>query len=351
MTLAKSSLCSLGLLGLFAAMPAMGAGSEENSASFSYKPEAKWNYIVPGESWVKVDGEISIPHGDEGGFRARVYGPESAEKLDIDTNGDGRCNQTCKGIKGTARLRGKDSDGNSFSYSIRLAHAGKNWMYATGGVMKGKVDGNNVTLIDANCNGRWNDYGVDCYIDGRGTAATPITEALSLGGKLYTLELNQNGQAATWALFEEETGTLNMTKEYEGQGKLNSALVESTDGRYQFNLADCKKGLTVPAGTYILKSASVKKRSLSAKISKGDMKPFEVPVSGAYALEWGGPVTAIYDWTEDQGKITVSPKALRFIGRAGEEYTGFSPSDVGPKILVTDLRSKKKLASGRFKLC
>jgi hypothetical protein len=53
----------------------------------------------------------------------------------------------------------------------------------------------------------------------------------------------------------------------------------------------------------------------------------------------------------DNGTITVSPNALRFIGKAGEEYKGFAPSDVGPKILVTDLRSKKQIASGRFKLC
>jgi len=351
MTLARTSLYSLGLMGLFAATPAMGAGSEENSASFSYKHVSKWEYIVPGESWVKIDGEISIPHADEGGFFARVHGSKGAEKVEIDTNGDGRPDQTCKGIRDTARLKGKDADGNSFTYSIRLAHSGSDWMYASGGVMKGKVDGHNVTLIDANCNGRWNDLSVDCYVDGRGDAATPISEALSLGGKLYTLELDQNGQAATWDVFEDETGTLDMIKEYDGKGKITSALVTSTDGRFQFNLADCKKGLTIPAGDYVLKSASVKKRSLSAKIFKGDMKPFEVPVDGAFALEWGGPVTAVYDWSKDNGTITVSPKALKFIGKAGEEYKGFSPSDVGPKILVTDLRTKKKLASGRFKLC
>lgn len=351
MTLARTSLHTFGLLGFFAVLPAMGAGSEENSASFSYKPVPKWNYVVPGESWVKVDGEISIAHGDEGGFKARVYGPKTAEKLDIDTNGDGRWDVTCKGLKGSARLRGKDEEGNSFTYSLRLVHSGENWMYATGGVMKGKIDGKSVTLIDANCNGRWNDYGVDCYVDGKGDAATPLTEALSLGGALYGIELDERGRSATWTTFDGETGTLNLTKEYEGKGKLTSALVESTDGRFQFNLADCKKGLVVPAGKYVLKSATVKKRSLSAKIGKGQMEPFEVPSSGAYALEWGGPVTAVYDWTASNGKITVSPKELKFIGKAGEEYTGFAPSDVGPKILVTDRKSKKKLASGRFKLC
>lgn len=336
---------------LAAVASATAAGSEENSASFDYKPVSKWEYLVPGESWVEITDEISIPNGDKGGFLAKVYGPEGAEKLDIDTNGDGRLNETCKGLKGTAKLKGKDEDGNSFTYAIRLRHSGKKWLYASGGVMKGKVNGNSVSLIDANCNGRWNDYAVDCYVDGKGEAATPITDALSLGGELYTIELETGGQAATWSAFEGETGDLDMTKEYEGNGKLTSALVESTDGRFQFNLADCKKGLKVPAGSYILKGASVKKRSLSAQIVKGDMKPFEVPAAGAFALEWGGPVTAIYDWKINEGTITVSPTALRFIGKAGEEYKGFAPSDVGPKILVTDLRSKKQIASGRFKLC
>ena len=351
MTSAIRSLSSLSLMCLAAVASATAAGSEENSASFDYKPVSKWEYLVPGESWVEITDEISIPNGDKGGFLAKVYGPEGAEKLDIDTNGDGRLNETCKGLKGTAKLKGKDEDGNSFTYAIRLRHSGKKWLYASGGVMKGKVNGNSVSLIDANCNGRWNDYAVDCYVDGKGEAATPITDALSLGGELYTIELETGGQAATWSAFEGETGDLDMTKEYEGKGKLTSALVESTDGRFQFNLADCKKGLKVPAGSYILKGASVKKRSLSAQIVKGDMKPFEVPAAGAFALEWGGPVTAIYDWKINEGTITVSPTALRFIGKAGEEYKGFAPSDVGPKILVTDLRSKKQIASGRFKLC
>ena len=224
-------------------------------------------------------------------------------------------------------------------------------MYATGGVMKGKVDGKSLSLIDANCNGIWNEHGIDCYVDGGGDAATPITDALSLDGALYTLDLNETGQVATWLSFDEEVGKLDLSDKYKGQGKLVSALVESTDGRFQFNLADCKKGLAVPAGSYILKEASLKKKSLTAKVTKGSMKPFEVPASGAFALEWGGPVTAIYDWTENEGKVTVSPKALKFIGKAGEEYSGFQPSDVGPKILVTDRRTKKRLASGRFKMC
>ena len=351
MTSSIRSLSSLSLMCLAAVSSATAAGSEENSVSFDYKPVTKWEYLVPSESWIEITDEISIPNGDEGGFLAKVYGPEGAEKLDIDTNGDGRLDLTCKGLKGDAKLKGKDEEGNSFTYAIRLRHSGKKWMYATGGIMKGKVNGNSVSLIDANCNGSWNDHAVDCYIDGKGEAATPLTDALSLGGELYSIELATSGQTATWAAFEGETGDLDMTKEYEGKGKLTSALVESTDGRFQFNLAECKKGLKVPAGSYVLKNASIKKRSLSAQIVKGDMKPFEVPAAGAFALEWGGPVTAVYDWTLDKGTVTVSPKTLRFIGKAGEEYKGFAPSDVGPKILVTDLRSKKQIASGRFKLC
>jgi len=347
----KSLISGLGLIALFASAPALAEGSGENSASFSYKPVSKWEFIVPGEKWVTIDGEISIPHSGGSGFAAKVYGAEGAEKLDIDTNGDGRFDLTCKGLRATAKLRGKDEDGNSFNYSIRLTHSGSKWMYATGGVMKGKVDGKSLSLVDANCNGIWNEHGIDCYVDGGGDAATPITDALSLNGALYTLDLNETGQVATWLSFDEEVGKLDLSDKYKGQGKLVSALVESTDGRFQFNLADCKKGLTVPAGSYILKEASLKKKSLTAKVTKGSMKPFEVPASGAFALEWGGPVTAIYDWTENEGKVTVSPKALKFIGKAGEEYSGFQPSDVGPKILVTDRRTKKRLASGRFKMC
>jgi hypothetical protein len=347
----KSLLSGLGLIALFASAPALAEGSGENSASFSYKPVSKWEFIVPGEKWVTIDGEISIPHSGGSGFAAKVYGAEGAEKLDIDTNGDGRFDLTCKGLRATAKLRGKDEDGNSFNYSIRLTHSGSKWMYATGGVMKGKVDGKSLSLVDANCNGIWNEHGIDCYVDGGGDAATPITDALSLNGALYTLDLNETGQVATWLSFDEEVGKLDLSDKYKGQGKLVSALVESTDGRFQFNLADCKKGLAVPAGSYILKEASLKKKSLTAKVTKGSMKPFEVPASGAFALEWGGPVTAIYDWTENEGKVTVSPKALKFIGKAGEEYSGFQPSDVGPKILVTDRRTKKRLASGRFKMC
>lgn len=351
MKLAITGLSGLGLLLLSAGASATAGGGNENATSFSYKPVSNWEFVVPGEKWVTIDGEISIPHSGGSGFAAKVYGAEGAEKLDIDTNGDGRLDLTCKGLRATAKLRGKDADGKSFDYSVRLTHSGSKWMYATGGVMKGKVDGKSLSLIDANCNGIWNEHAVDCYVEGAGDAATPISDALSLGGALYALELNESGQVATWTTFDEEAGKLDLNEEYEGNGKLISALVESTDGRFQFNLADRKKGLTVPAGSYVLKEASIKKKSLTAKITKGSMKPFEVPASGEFALEWGGPVTAVYDWTEKEGKITVSPNALKFVGKAGEEYSGFQPSDVGPKILVTDLRTKKRLASGRFKMC
>ena len=348
---AFTSLTGLGLILFSASASAIANEGYETSTSFSYKPVSNWEYVVPGEKWVTIDEEISIPHSGGSGFAAKVYGPEGAEKLDIDTNGDGRLDLTCKGLRGTAKLRAEGDDGKSFDYGVRLRHSGSNWQYATGGVMKGKVDGNSISLIDANCNGIWNEHGLDCYVDGSGEAATPLTDALSLGGDLFSLELDESGQVATWSVFSEESGKLDLSEEYDGKGKLISALVESTDGRFQFNLADRKKGLTVPAGSYVLKEASIKKKSLTAKITKGSMRPFEVPASGAFALEWGGPVTAVYDWTEADGKVTVSPNALKFVGKAGEEYSGFQPSDVGPKIFVTDLRTKKRLASGRFKLC
>ena len=158
MTTARS-LTSLSLMCLGAVGSATAAGSEENSASFDYKPVSNWEYLVPGESWVEITDEISIPHGDQGGFIAKVYGPKGAEKLDIDTNGDGRLDLTCKGLKGTAKLKGKGENGESFTYAVRLRHSGEKWFYATGGVMKGKGNGNTVSLIDANCNGRWNDWG------------------------------------------------------------------------------------------------------------------------------------------------------------------------------------------------
>ena len=245
-----------GLSGILLLSATAFAGGE-NSTSFSYKPVSNWEFVVPGEKWVTIDGEISIPHSGGSGFAAKVYGPEGAEKLDIDTNGDGRLDLTCKGLRGIAKLRGEGEDGESFDYGVRLRHSGSNWQYATGGVMKGKVDGNSISLIDANCNGIWNEHGLDCYVDGSSDAATPITDALSLGGDLFSLELNESGQVATWSAFTEEAGKLDLSEEYDGKGKLISALVESTDGRFQFNLADRKKGLTVPAGSYILKEASM----------------------------------------------------------------------------------------------
>lgn len=319
----------------------------QDTSSLSYKAVPKWNIVTPKETWTNVSGQVGIPHANGTGFAAEVDG----QNLLVDTTGNGKVDHKVKGVKGAATLKAKTAEGKKFKYALRFKKDGAAWKFASAGVMKGKVKGAPVKLLDFNNNGVWNEVGVDGMIVGKGTSACYLSKVVNLGGELFNIEVSADGQSVTTTPFEGEAGTLDLRRGFQSNGTLVAAVVKNANGAYSFNLASAKNGMKVPAGTYTLVGGFLKKGGSSVRMRAGRMQPIEVVAEKKASLEWGAQLTAEFSYSREGEKITIQPASLKFYGKAGVEFYGWQPDAKSPKFLVKDAKSGRELTSGRFGGC
>ncbi|MED6334876.1 MAG: hypothetical protein VYE81_05700 [Planctomycetota bacterium] len=338
-----------GLTGVLLAVPLFAASAADEGAQvetfgLKYRAMEKWDVILPEEQWTSFEDEIPI--GD--GFITKKVGPLG---LEVDTNADGKLDEKVRGVKGFLKLRGKNEDGESYNYAIRLKGDGKVWRFAPGGAMVGKLKGTLVKVFDQNNNGLYDDYGTDAMIVGKGGAAGLLSKVVNASGTLYNFEISADGTQASFSPFEGETASIDVCSDYDSRGKLIAAVISSEDGEHHFNAAaGGKKAFLVPAGAYTVSSGYVTKAGESVHMRTGKMAPFTLKAGQNRDIEWGGPVIAEFDYTVEEETVTVPPN-VAFYGRAGEEYHTFWPEAKSPKIIVTDKKTNKVLTSGRFGGC
>lgn len=315
------------------------------TAAFSFKAPKDWEFVLPSESWTTIYGGIPIAHGNEEGFLVN----NEPYTLTVDTDGNGKPDEEVKGVHGLVELRGVRADGSKFKYVARIRNENDLWQFACGGTMQGKLGGTTVTLIDQNNNGRWNDYGEDAMVIGDSTAACLLSRAVSLGGKVFALEVSETGESATIRPFEGEVGVLDMASGFGTDGKLLSVVMESVDGAYSFELASERSGLKVPAGQYRLVFAYGRKGGESVKGRDGHMKAVRVDPNETRVVQWGAPVQLEFNWSPT-GPGEIQVEIPSFFGAAGEEWYEFQPDAKSPKIFVLDAKGKE-LWSGQFGGC
>jgi hypothetical protein len=319
----------------------------QDTSSLSYKVVPKWNIVTPTEMWSNVSGTVGICHANGNGFAAVVEG----QNLVVDTNGNGKVSHKVKGVRGTATLKAKDANGKKFKYALRFKKDGAAWKFASSGVMKGRVKGTPVTLLDFNCNGVWNEVGVDGMIVGKGSTASYLSKVVNLGGELFNIEVNADGKSVTTTPFEGEAGRLNLRKGFKSRGTLVAAVVKHSNGQYSFNLASAKNGMKVPAGSYTLVNGFLKKGGSSVRMRAGRMQPIVVAAEQKTSLKWGAKLDAEFSYSREGDKITIQPTSLKFYGKAGVEFYDWQPNAKSPKFLVKDSKSGAELTSGRFGGC
>lgn len=289
--------CTLPTLLLGVALFATHGDPEPETFKMKFSKVKKWELILPQESWTTISTEIQIPNGEELGF------PVEADpfKLHIDTDGNGRSDETIKGVGGEALLKGRHSDGTRFEYAVRIRKAGDGWQYACGSVRSGKVKGVKVSLIDQN-----------------GNAASYLSKVVNLKGQLYDFSADAQGTSVTVQPYLGEAGSLNVVSGYVSKGKLTSAVFSSPDGDLSFDLSGAGKGMLLPAGEYVLSSATAAKKVESVRMRSGDMRPVFLKEGDRQELAWGGPIRI-----------------------------DFLPGGKSPTILVKD-KNGKELWSGKF---
>ncbi|MFT5154821.1 MAG: hypothetical protein ACI841_004829, partial [Planctomycetota bacterium] len=304
------------------------------------------SYVLPKEEWSKVGGAIDL----ESGFHFSTE-KTGVSKLEVDTNGDGKLNAKVKGIGGFLTLSDKNSKGERFNYSVRVRNTGSNWEWSTSGVMTGTVRGKKLTLIDQNGNGRFDDFGRDAIVIGKGQAASFLSRIVNIGDSLYEVEVSTDGTNITSEPFAGETARLDVNKNWDGNGTLAAAIFVSKSRDISFDAASAKKGgMLVPTGEYRLTSGYAEKGGESVRIAAGRMPAVDLAANAKHEVQWGGPVTMEFSYRVKGESISVSSD-LKFFGNAGEEYHTFQPNAKSPKIMVKDAKTGKLIQSGRFGGC
>lgn len=323
------------------------AQDEAKTISLDHKSHAKWKIILPQEKWEAVGSEIPIAHEGGSGFVAERDGT----KLRVDSKASGRPTATVSGMGGLVQFRARGEDGKPFAYTARFKKAGDNWQWASGGTMRGKFNGQSIELIDANNNGSYADFGADGIIVGKGTAAAMLSKVVNVKGDLFEVSVDDSGRSMTFTPFAGETGNLNLLKGFKARGKLQAAVVSSKDGSYSFEMSRAKKGMEVPVGEYVLTSGFVSAGSETARIRTGKMEPVSVVAGEKTVLSWGSSVNLDFDFTAQNGTVTVNPASMHYYGAAGEEYYDWFPDAVSPKILIANAKTGRPVGEGRFGGC
>lgn len=223
-------------------------------------------------------------------------------------------------------------------YAVRAKLDGR-WQAAPGGAMMGALGKQPVAFIDQNGNGRFNDIGEDAMVIGRSKVASFLSEVIEVDGELFNLSLSPDGQKAELEPFAGATGQLDLASDFESKAKLRALVLNSTDGRYSFELgANVTAGTKalVPAGEYTIHSGEIVLGKSSAKVHQGRSQTLVVSPGGETAMTWGGPVTAEVAYDRQYDEIVIAPNDVTYFGRAGEAYTDFMPLGSSPAFKVKD---------------
>ncbi|MCA8943209.1 MAG: hypothetical protein KDB80_11670 [Planctomycetes bacterium] len=342
MRVAQSTLLGLGVLGLSAGLAAQ--EPSELTAELSYKALKKWSFNLPNETWSDVKSGIPIAHQNGDSFEAHMDGLALA--LAVDTDGDGRTDKTVKGAKGYLVLRAKDKAGETMQYAVRFQAKDKAYQFATSGVMRGKLNGVAIMLIDQNNNGLYNEIGVDAMIVGKGDSASFLSRIVNLDDELFEITVSADGKKIEATPFTGDVGKIDLESGFRASGKLVSAVVNSSDGKSSFEISSGET--VVPAGDYTLAFGLVSKANESVNVRHGKMKTLTVDAGRTTSQKWGSEVMADFTFGHSGENVTIEPSALKYYGQSGEEYYAFQPMAKSPKFFVFDERTEKLLKTGRF---
>jgi len=317
------------------------------SADLSFKPFKDWTILLPNEQFKRVGEGISFSHAGGDKFAVKLEGTV----LWVDRDGDGECEAKVepleRGKTGLMVFRGKLENGEERSYAVRLASAGT-WSYSASGAMVGELAGQRIALIDQNNNGRFDDYGADAMIVGRGKAASFLSRTVNLDGELYSIEVSADGSHVDATKYEGASGTIDLASALETKARMRSIVLMSTDGETSFEVSQAKGAVKVPIGDYKVHSGQVALGKGRADLATGRMKRVTVATDENVSLEWGGPVKAEFLFHRKGDEITIGPREIWYYGQSGEVYSNFMPLGSSPTFAIKDKQTGEVLVNAKF---
>ncbi len=313
-------------------------------APLKFKTYRDWDLLLPKEQNRRMSGAVAL-HGITGAFRTKLTG----NALAVDRDGDGELDVTITGESGIVTFQGQTPAGAKRRYSWRLMNQGAGWHALAGGAAVGKVDGQQIQVIDQNLNGRFDEVGVDALIVGRGKHAHFLSEVVNVRGQLHRLSVNPEGSSIEWTPYEGPRGILDLTTDFASKGKLLGAVVMSEDGRHSFTLA--RRALEVPAGDYHLLHGRIGLGRNVVAFSKGKTGVLRVEPGATRRLALGEPVTIDFKYVRQPGRVIMAPQLITYLGKSGEKYEQWTPFGGSPQFDVRDMETGMQLALAVFGGC
>lgn len=350
----SNSLFVLAAASLIAASSFAGPAKETaatTEVALSFRTLRTWDVRLPAEAFAPIGKTIPFAAAGEAGLKIAI----EEGTLRIDRNGDGELDgrvETPDKEKGSQLVvfRLNEGSANESTYAIRVKNEGR-WSYAPAGAMEGQAGNTRFMIFDQNGNGRFDDYGVDAMIVGRGKTASFLSHSIHIDGVLNELVIGADGRTAALTPFSGETGKLDLGTELTTKAKMRSVIVNSEDGKHSFELSralTAKGGLNVPAGSYVLHSAQVVLGKSHAEMTVGNSKPITVAAGETSTLSWGGPVNAKFGYKRGGDKLQIAPGDIKYYGSAGEVYANFMPLGSSPKFAIKEKATGKVLVNTVF---
>lgn len=344
------------------ATSSMGASNEVHpeatTVDLSFRTMRNWDVHLPAEVFSPIGASIPFAAAGEAGLKVAIE--EGALRIDRDGDGefDGRV-QTPDEEKGSQLVVFRLNAGaeNETSYAVRVANKGR-WSFAPAGAMEGQIGGTRFLVFDQNGNGKFNDYGVDAMIVGRGKTASFLSSSIHVDGVLNEFSISADGMTASLAPYSGPTGKLDMGSDLDTKAKMRSVVVNSKDGKHSYELSralgtDTGWGIipgrmSVPAGDYIMHSAQVVLGKSHADMKTGRSKPISVKAGATATVTWGGPVNAEFAYARSGGEVNIGPNDIMYYGSAGEQYSNFMPLGSSPRFAIKEKSTGDVLVNAVF---
>lgn len=217
----------------------------------------------------------------------------------------------------------------------------------------GKVEGVELTLIDENDNGEYDEIGTDLIVFGKSSYGVPLSKIVNINKKLYECKVAPKGDLISLRPYEGKYGILDFISNFKCQSKLDYAILNMDD--IYIDVAN-DKNILLPCGIYNFWLGYMQEGTSHVTIKRNGMQSIEITDDNSdgqrkvTAIKWGAPFRIDFQFTANNDKVTVSYGSIKVYGSSNEEYFNIFPS-LSPQIEIKDSNNLPAVPKGAFPGC
>jgi len=218
----------------------------------------------------------------------------------------------------------------------------------------GKVEGVELTLIDENDNGEYDEIGTDLIVFGKSPYGVPLSKIININKKLYECKVASNGDRISLIPYDGKYGVLDFISNFKCQSKLDYAILNLDD--IYIDVAN-DKNILLPCGIYKFWLGYMQEGTSHVTIKQNGMQPIEITDElnsdgqrKVTAIKWGASFRLDFQFEANNEKVKVIYGSLKVYGSTNEEYFNIFPS-LSPQIEVKDSNNLPVVPKGSFPGC